>query len=106
MKPTPSVSEEGYKKQREKNNIAVRKSREKSKLKIEETKKRVASLKKQNVELVNQIDVLNRELKFLKELFDAKFCNTDHNGQNHMPEDNIDDVDNFFSNALFAELAC
>lgn len=104
MKHSPTPTEEEYKKQREKNNIAVRKSREKSRLKVEETKKRVAMLKKQNVELVNQIDVLNRELKFLKELFDARFCNKEHTCDEGFQTDCIEDIDNFFSNALSTEL--
>ena len=105
MKQTPRLSEDDYKQQRERNNIAVRKSREKSKQKIEETKKRVAHLKKQNVELVNQIDVLNRELKFLKELFDAKICNTCHTGTQDVTSNSMDEMDTFFSNVLFTEFA-
>ena len=105
MKQTPEILEDNYKQQRERNNVAVRKSREKSKQKIEETKKRVAFLKRQNVDLVNQIDVLNRELKFLRELFDARLCNTCHSGDSGEQNLIIDEVDNFFSNALLNELA-
>jgi len=103
MKQTPVISEENYKQQRERNNIAVRKSREKSKQKIEETKKRVAFLKKQNVELVNQIDVLNRELKFLKELFDARHCNSCHTESNDISIHSAEEIENFFSNALLTD---
>ena len=103
MKQTPVISEENYKQQREKNNIAVRKSREKSKQKIEETKKRVAFLKKQNVELVNQIDVLNRELKFLKELFDARHCNSCQTESNDISIHSAEEIENFFSNALLTD---
>lgn len=79
--------------------MAVRRSREKSKQKVEETKKRVATLKKQNVELVNQIDVLNRELKFLKELFDARFCDKNHASMDDIfSTEFIENIDDFFSN--------
>ncbi len=67
-----TMADQDYLNQREKNNIAVRKSREKARQKIKATKERVERLKKQNVELVNQLDLLNRELAFLKELFNAQ----------------------------------
>ncbi len=76
MKTTTNI-DQSYQHQREKNNIAVRKSREKSRQKIKETKERVARLKRQNVELTNQLELLNRELSFLKELFQTQMANDD-----------------------------
>eukprot|EP00795_Rhopilema_esculentum_P001027 gene1027-15353_t len=96
MKDSRRPTEEDYRKSRVKNNIAVRKSREKSKKKIEETKERVAMLKKENMELTNQLEVLNRELKFLKELFDTKFCNHKCNDFEDISLADLPEVDNIF----------
>lgn len=57
-----------YKKRRERNNIAVRKSREKAKQRSRETEKRVSELQRDNESLKKRIDLLMRELNILKTL--------------------------------------
>lgn len=58
-----------YRKRRERNNIAVKKSRNKSKLKTQQTLERVNELKKENEMLEAKIALLVKELSFLKDLF-------------------------------------
>ncbi|XP_061404634.1 CCAAT/enhancer-binding protein gamma-like [Lethenteron reissneri] len=58
-----------YKRRRERNNIAVKKSRIKSKEKAEETQRRVNELKEENERLEAKIQTLSKELVVLKELF-------------------------------------
>ena len=60
-----------YRRKREKNNMAVKKSRTKSKQKTMETLHRVNALKAENVELQQKIDILSKELRLLKDLFMA-----------------------------------
>jgi hypothetical protein len=61
--------EDDYQVKRLRNNIAVRKSREKSRLKAIETQERVAHLKKENAELEMKVQLLSKELHLLKDLF-------------------------------------
>lgn len=68
----PPVVKEGegdYVKKRERNNIAVRKSRMKAKERIEETRRRVVDLSKENEELRNKVSLLQKELNVLRSLF-------------------------------------
>lgn len=58
-----------YKRRRERNNEAVRKSRQKSRQKASETEDKVTSLKKENADLEQRVTVLNKELELLKDLF-------------------------------------
>jgi len=58
-----------YKEKRNKNNDAVKKSRQKTKVKSEETMKKVSRLKKENEELEERIQLLSKELTFLKDIF-------------------------------------
>lgn len=60
-----------YRRKREKNNMAVKKSRTKSKQKTMETLHRVNALKAENDELQQKIDILSKELRLLKDLFMA-----------------------------------
>lgn len=82
-----------YVKKRERNNIAVRKSRMKAKERIEETRRRVVDLSKENEELRNKVSLLQKELNVLRSLFanggisvpaeiDLQFtnCNNDNHG--------------------------
>ena len=62
------MSEE-YRRRRERNNIAVRKSREKAKVRTKETEDRVRILARDNDKLRRQIDVLSRELNWLKNVY-------------------------------------
>jgi len=58
-----------YKEKRNKNNDAVKKSRLKTKTKSEETMGKVANLKKENELLEDRIQLLSKELTFLKDIF-------------------------------------
>ncbi|XP_074599319.1 CCAAT/enhancer-binding protein gamma-like [Brevipalpus obovatus] len=62
---------EEYRKRRERNNQAVKKSRTKTKIKTIETLARVNELKKENDNLKQKILTLSKELNLLKELFAA-----------------------------------
>lgn len=58
-----------YKEKRERNNIAVRKSREKNRHQVLETQRRVKDLEEENAKLQSKIALLSKELKVLKDLF-------------------------------------
>ena len=58
-----------YLRKRARNNEAVRKSRVKSKKKIEETQQRVNMLSKENSELKTKVTLLTKELNVLRSLF-------------------------------------
>lgn len=58
-----------YRDKRDRNNIAVRKSRNKSKLRVLETEQRVKELEDENKLLQNKIALLSKELNVLKSLF-------------------------------------
>lgn len=57
-----------YKKRRERNNVAVRKSREKAKMRSRETERRVAELSKENQLVRAKYEELMREFNVLKSL--------------------------------------
>lgn len=57
-----------YKKRRERNNVAVRKSREKAKMRSRETERRVAELSKENQYYRTKYEELSREFNVLKSL--------------------------------------
>lgn len=58
-----------YKKRRERNNLAVKKSRNKSKEKMMQTLERVNKLRAENEMLEAKVQLLTKELSFLKDLF-------------------------------------
>ena len=58
-----------YRMKRDRNNVAVRKSREKSKLRVQDTEKRVKELEEENTQLQSKIALLSKELNVLKSLF-------------------------------------
>lgn len=64
----PKDTPEYYEK-RARNNIAVRKSREKAKLRQGETESRVGQLTSENERLQKKVDLLTKELNVLKSLF-------------------------------------
>jgi len=64
-----------YRKRRERNNIAVKKSRTKSKIRTMETLQKVNILKAENDFLVRKVEILTRELKLLKDIFVAHASN-------------------------------
>jgi len=59
---------EEYRLRRERNNVAVKKSREKTRERALETSLKVTELKQENVELEMKVAQLSRELGLLKEL--------------------------------------
>jgi len=66
-----------YKEKRDKNNDAVKRSRQKTKQKCEETMKKVNLLKNENETLEERIKLLSKELTFLKDIF------LEHANRNH-----------------------
>ncbi|RWS29982.1 neuralized-like protein 2 [Leptotrombidium deliense] len=64
-----------YRRRRERNNLAVKKSRTKSKMKTIQTLERVNQLKAENDELQQKIEILSKELRLLKDLFMAHASN-------------------------------
>ncbi|XP_022907267.1 CCAAT/enhancer-binding protein gamma-like isoform X2 [Onthophagus taurus] len=69
--------EDEYRKKRDRNNLAVKRSRQKSKVKTMETLTRVNALKNENTILQEKVNTLTKELGFLKELFLAHAGTTD-----------------------------
>ncbi|KAF9794792.1 hypothetical protein SFRURICE_017482 [Spodoptera frugiperda] len=65
-----------YRRKRDRNNEAVKKSRFKSKQRTQETFTRVNKLKAENQMLEEKVKTLTKELQFLKELFLAHASNT------------------------------
>ncbi|XP_054245596.1 CCAAT/enhancer-binding protein gamma [Indicator indicator] len=62
-------SSEEYRQRRERNNMAVKKSRLKSKQRAQDTLQRVTQLKEENERLEAKIKLLTKELSVLKDLF-------------------------------------
>ncbi|KAK0051423.1 CCAAT/enhancer-binding protein gamma, partial [Biomphalaria pfeifferi] len=58
-----------YKRRRERNNVAVRKSREASRQKAKDTIEKVARLREENQALEQKVTILNKELGVLRDLF-------------------------------------
>ncbi|KAF7988016.1 hypothetical protein HCN44_007510 [Aphidius gifuensis] len=85
---------EDYRRRRDRNNQAVKRSRVKSKLKTQQTLERVNQLKTENELLEEKIKMLTKELGFLKDLFLA------HAGSNQHTTPNLQDLD---LNALLAD---
>uniref|UniRef100_H2YC01 BZIP domain-containing protein n=1 Tax=Ciona savignyi TaxID=51511 RepID=H2YC01_CIOSA len=63
------LDSEDYLKRRQRNNIAVKKSREKSREKSQVTEERIEKLQVENSALENKLQVLNKELSILKKVF-------------------------------------
>lgn len=87
-----------YRKKRQRNNIAVKKSRHKSKIKTIQTLERVNSLKAENEELQQKIVILSKELALLKQLFMAHAKNA------HGADLNESDLKECFSTETYKEL--
>merc|ERR1712107_654475 len=64
-------SDPHYVEKRAKNNDAVKKSREKTRMKAKETMEKVSILKQENEMLEERIKLLHKELVFLKDIFFA-----------------------------------
>merc|ERR1719412_1770506 len=70
MSPTRKSEEDNdYLAKRSRNNAAVRRSREKARMKSKETNDRVSNLKQENEMLEERIKLLTKELTFLKDMF-------------------------------------
>ncbi|XP_042222672.1 CCAAT/enhancer-binding protein gamma-like isoform X2 [Homarus americanus] len=67
----PVKNTEEYRKRRDRNNQAVKKSRLKTKMKTQQMIDRVTQLSTENEELEENIKILNKELGILKDLFVA-----------------------------------
>lgn len=65
----PAKGTPEYRLKRDRNNDAVRKSREKSKMRVYETECRVKELEDENAQLQSKITLLTKELNVLKSLF-------------------------------------
>jgi len=61
-------SDSEYRQRRERNNIAVKKSREKSRARAQMTTAKVEDLRRENTELEGKINILSKELDLLKDL--------------------------------------
>ncbi|XP_012231926.1 CCAAT/enhancer-binding protein gamma isoform X2 [Linepithema humile] len=85
--------DEDYRKRRDRNNQAVKRSRVKSKIRTQQTLDRVNQLKTENELLEEKIKMLNKELGFLKDLFLAHAGSSQHSI-------NIQDLD---LNAILAD---
>lgn len=68
-KPTADKDSDEYRQRRERNNLAVKKSRMRSKQKAQDTQQRVNELKEENERLEAKIKLLSKELSVLKDLF-------------------------------------
>ncbi|XP_056134725.1 CCAAT/enhancer-binding protein gamma [Lampris incognitus] len=68
-KPPADKDSEEYRQRRERNNLAVKKSRMRSKQKAQDTQQRVNELKEENERLEAKIKLLSKELSVLKDLF-------------------------------------
>ena len=69
-RPVP-VEAEDYTVKRDRNNVSVKKSRQKSRLRAREMKDRVDNLREENADLEHKVAILSKELGLLKELFIA-----------------------------------
>jgi len=61
-------SDSEYRQRRERNNIAVKKSREKSRARAQMTSDKVEELRRENTELEGKVNILSKELELLKDL--------------------------------------
>ena len=68
-KEKKAKTSDDYSARRERNNIAVRKSREKSRAKAKETMAQVDRLRRENETLEQKVTILSKELSVLKDLF-------------------------------------
>lgn len=96
----PKDSEE-YRNRRERNNVAVRKSREASRKKAKETMDRVNELRDENKTLEQKVTILNKELGVLRDLFlaqasasDSTSSSTINNSNNNCNNSNSSGNDN------------
>lgn len=65
----PNKDSDDYRRLRQRNNEAVKKSRTKSRVKQQQTQERVAQLRKEHDDLVRQVEILKHRLDVYKEIF-------------------------------------
>jgi predicted RNase H-like nuclease (RuvC/YqgF family) len=58
-----------YRRRRERNNVAVKRSRQKTRMRVQATESRVKDLEDENKDLKQKIELLTKELTVLKSLF-------------------------------------
>lgn len=68
-KGQPDKDSAEYRRLRERNNEAVKKSRTKSRMKAQQTQERVAKLRREHEDLVRQVEILKSKLDVYKTLF-------------------------------------
>jgi len=85
-----------YKKRRERNNVAVRKSREASRQKAKDTMEKVSRLRDENKALEQKVTILNKELGVLRDLFltHASATATQQVASKNLPKAEPDDHSN------------
>lgn len=71
-------SNDDYRRRRERNNVAVRKSREKAKARTKDTEDRVKILARENERLQKKVELLQEELSVLRSLFSSVGVLPDH----------------------------
>jgi len=81
----PPQGTEEYKEKRDRNNVAVRKSREMARAKAKQTMSRVSNLRDENRMLEQQVEILSKELTILKDLFKMV-----HDDQGQCPVNNTE----------------
>uniref|UniRef100_A0A3Q3GPP8 CCAAT/enhancer-binding protein gamma n=1 Tax=Labrus bergylta TaxID=56723 RepID=A0A3Q3GPP8_9LABR len=91
-KPSADKDSDEYRQRRERNNLAVKKSRMRSKQKAMDTQQRVNELKEENERLEAKIKLLSKELSVLKDLFLEHAHNLADNVQ--PPTENVSESDN------------
>lgn len=69
MRPKHAKNQDDYQIKRDRNNASVQKSREKARQQEAQTTQRVDQLKAENADLERRVDILNKELQLLKEMF-------------------------------------
>lgn len=79
----PEKESEDYKKRRERNNIAVRKSRQLSRMKAKITQEKVSKLREENQKLEQRVQILSKELSVLRDLF---LSSAETSAANSVPE--------------------
>ena len=77
-KKSGDKSTDEYRRRRERNNVAVRKSREKAKARTKETEDRVKILARDNERLQKKVELLQEELSVLRSLFSSVGVLPDH----------------------------
>lgn len=97
-KGQPDKDSAEYRRLRDRNNEAVKKSRTKSRMKAQYTQERVAKLRREHEDLVRQVDILKSKLDVYKALFlrqagaqgeqelqqmDLTFLHDDDTSENH-----------------------